>query len=45
MVGVDRILETARELAFPRYPGRPGDLRAMTLVEGWLRETGLTVAP
>ena len=40
-VDVDRILATARRLAFPRYPGTPGNARAMDLVEGWLEETGL----
>jgi hypothetical protein len=44
MIDVDRILGIARELAFPRYPGTPGDARAMDLVEGWLRETGLEVS-
>lgn len=44
MIDVDRILATARQLAFPRYPGTPGDARAMDLVEGWLGETGLEVA-
>jgi hypothetical protein len=44
VIDVDRILATARELAFPRYPGTPGDERAMALVEGRLRDTGLTVA-
>ncbi len=43
MIDVDRILGKAHELAFPRYPGTPGDERAMDLVEGWLRETGLAV--
>lgn len=44
MVDVDRILATARQLAFPRYPGSDGDRRAMELVEGWLRQPGLEVA-
>ncbi len=44
MIDPDRILARARELAFPRYPGTPGDERAMALVERWLRETGLAVA-
>ena len=43
MIDVDRILGRAHELAFPRYPGTPGDERAMALVEGWLGETGLEV--
>ena len=44
MIVVDRILATARGLAFPRYPGTAGDARAMALLEGWLGETGLAVA-
>ena len=43
MIDVDRILATARELAFPRYPGTAGDARAMELVETWLGESGLAV--
>ena len=43
MVDVERVLAAARALAFPRYPGTPGDERAMDLVEGWLGETGLEV--
>jgi acetylornithine deacetylase/succinyl-diaminopimelate desuccinylase-like protein len=38
-----RILREARELAFPRYPGTPGDRRAIALVADKLRETGLEV--
>ncbi len=43
MIDLDRILDVARELAFPRYPGTPGDERAMALLEGRLRESGLAV--
>lgn len=44
MIDPDRILATARKLAFPRYPGTPGNERAMALVEEWLGETGLEVS-
>ena len=43
MIEVDRILRVARELAFPRYPGTPGDQLAMDLVAGWLGDSGLEV--
>ena len=43
MIDVDRVLAKARELAFPRYPGTPGDARALDLVEAWLGESGLAV--
>jgi hypothetical protein len=36
-----RILATARELAFPRYPGTDGDRQAIELVTRWFRNTGL----
>lgn len=44
MIDVDRILETARRLAFPRYPGTPGDIRAIALVDRALRVAGLAVS-
>jgi hypothetical protein len=43
MIDVDRILATARALAFPRYPGTSGDARAMALVERGLSRAGLAV--
>ena len=43
MIRVESILERARRLAFPRYPGSAGDRRAMDLLESWLAETGLQV--
>ena len=43
MIDVDRILADARRLAFPRYPGTPGDARAIELVEAALRDAGLKV--
>lgn len=36
-----KMLTSARDLAFPRYPGTEGDRRAIDLVAGWFRETGL----
>lgn len=39
----DRMLRDARALAFPRYPGTEGDVRAISLVETRLRESGLEV--
>lgn len=41
---VDAILDDARALAFPRYPGTAGDQRAIDLVADGLREAGLDVA-
>ena len=41
---VDRILTDAKALAFPRYPGTEGDIRAIELVAGWMREAGLEVS-
>jgi hypothetical protein len=38
-----RILADARELAFPRYPGTPGDARGIRLVGDKLRAAGLEV--
>lgn len=38
-----RILEEATELAFPRYPGTPGDRRAIEWLAGRLAESGLPV--
>ena len=43
MIDLDRISAVARELAFPRYPGTPGDERAMALLESRLGESGLAV--
>jgi acetylornithine deacetylase/succinyl-diaminopimelate desuccinylase-like protein len=40
----NRILEVAREIAFPRYPGTEGDRRAMDLLEARLRQSGLEVS-
>lgn len=42
-VDAERIEKEAKALAFPRYPGTPGDLRAIELVAGWLDEAGLEV--
>jgi len=36
-----RILETATELAFPRYPGTAGDARVIAILEQRLRALGL----
>lgn len=36
-----RILETATELAFPRYPGTAGDARVIAILEKRLRALGL----
>ena len=35
------ILERAREIGFPRYPGTNGDLKAIELIERSLQEAGL----
>ena len=40
----ERIEREASALAFPRYPGTEGDIRAIELVAGWLREAGLEVS-
>lgn len=39
-----RILEHARQLAFPRYSGTEGCARAQAMVAAWLRDAGLEVA-
>lgn len=40
----ERILAEATELAFPRYPGTEGDVRAIEWVAGKLEEAGLEVS-
>ena len=40
----ERIVREASALAFPRYPGTEGDVRAIEMVAGWLREAGLEVS-
>lgn len=39
----ERALERAKTLAFPRYPGTEGDVRAIGLLAGWMREADLEV--
>ncbi len=42
-IDIARIMDDARALAFPRYPGTEGDARAIAFVEGAMREAGLEV--
>lgn len=39
----ERILDRARRLAFPRYAGTEGCVRAQAMVAGWFRDAGLEV--
>jgi hypothetical protein len=39
----ERVAREASALAFPRYPGSEGDVRAIEMVAGWLREAELEV--
>jgi acetylornithine deacetylase/succinyl-diaminopimelate desuccinylase-like protein len=43
-VNGERIQSEARALAFPRCSGSEGDVRAIEMVAGWLREAGLEVS-
>ena len=40
----DEILNDARSIAFPRYPGTDGCRKAQAIVAGWFRAAGLDVA-